>query len=150
MLWDTVLLVGSLALIVAGTRFDARGPGYVGAFGLLLFILIAGFDLDDVTPEPSVLGWPLLLLAAGAVATAVSLVPGIPLGPRRREEAPGQATTAGHEPASGGATAVHEPPPGQAPPPPHEPPPGRGTAPHEPPPEREPPPGPPPASPPPR
>ena len=149
MLWDTVLLVGSLALIFAGTRFDARGPGYVGAFGLLLFILIAGFDLDDVTPEPSVLGWPLLLLAAGAVATAVSLVPGIPLGPRRRE-APGQATTAGHEPAPGGATAVHEPPPGQAPPPPHEPPPGRGTAPHEPPPEREPPPGPPPASPPPR
>lgn len=113
--WDTVLLVGSLLLIVAGSRFDARGPGYVGAFGLFAFILIAGFDLDDSSPEASILGWPLVLVLLGAAAAAVSFIPSVPLGPGRRP-APGE--TAVHEPPT---TATPAPPPAGEPPPPTDP-----------------------------
>lgn len=89
--WDLVLLAGSIVLIVAGARFDARGPCYVGAVGLLTFLLVAGFDLDDPTPEPSLLGWPLVLLVAGALAFALSIQGAVKLGPRQRA-APGEAT----------------------------------------------------------
>lgn len=74
--WDIVLLVGSLVLIGLGTRFGVRGPAYVGAAGLTIFIAIVGLDLDDSSPEGTVVGWPLiLLLLAGAALVASVLMP---------------------------------------------------------------------------
>ncbi len=87
--WDIVLLVGSLALVVLGVFFRVRGPAYVGAIGLTIFIAIVGLDLDDSSPSGSVLGWPfvLLLLAAAALVASVLL-------PRRDGPASTEATQA--------------------------------------------------------
>lgn len=72
--WDAALGLGSALLIGSGTLFRHRGPVYVGAAGLFLFITLVGLDLDDMSPSGHVLGWPavLLLLAAGAVFLSVS------------------------------------------------------------------------------
>ena len=74
-IWDVLLLVVSLGLVGLGSTIGVRGPVYVGAIGLLLFLAIVGGDLDDDTPEPSNFGiWPLILLITGAVAIALSSV----------------------------------------------------------------------------
>ncbi len=77
LLWEIVLLVVSLLAIGYGSRFAVRGPAYVGAFGLLVFVLVAGLDLNDSTPEASLVGWPLFLLLAGALAFVASLLPAL-------------------------------------------------------------------------
>ena len=97
--WDIVLLLGSLALVVFGVFFRVRGPAYVGAIGLTIFIVIVGLDLDDSSPSGSLLGWPLVLLILAAAALAASV-----LMPRRE----GVATT----------PAAPPPPPPAGPPPP--------------------------------
>ncbi|MEJ7875431.1 MAG: hypothetical protein WKF62_02135, partial [Solirubrobacterales bacterium] len=58
LLWDVVLLGGSLALIGAGSIVRSRGPIYVGAIGILLFVALVGGDLDDDSPAGKVIGWP--------------------------------------------------------------------------------------------
>jgi hypothetical protein len=88
-IWDTLLLLISLGLIVVGSWIGVRGPVYVGAIGLALFLFIAGLDLDDESPDPTkVAGWPLILLVVGGLALAASLVKDVTLGdaPRRRLE----------------------------------------------------------------
>jgi hypothetical protein len=77
LLWEIVLLVVSLLAIGYGSRVAARGPAYVGAFGLGVFVLVTGLDLNDSTPDGSLVGWPLFLVLAGAIAFVVSLLPGI-------------------------------------------------------------------------
>lgn len=72
--WDVVLLGGSLLLIAAGALTAVRGTVYVGAVGILTFILLVGIDLDDETPEGKILGWPLILLLGAALAIAASLL----------------------------------------------------------------------------
>ena len=75
--WDLELLVVSLALIAYGASAAAtRGPAYIGAFGLIAFIYIVGFDLDDDTPSGGIV-WPLILLAAGVALFALSVLPAI-------------------------------------------------------------------------
>ena len=76
MLWEIVLLVVSLLAVGYGSRVGARGPAYVGGIGLAVFLVLAGSDVDDATPEGKIVGWPLVLVIVGAVAFAVSLVPG--------------------------------------------------------------------------
>lgn len=73
--WDIVLLIGSLTLVVLGSRLGLRGPAYVGAVGLTIFVVIVGLDLDDDSPAGAIAGWPLilLLLAAAAIAASVML-----------------------------------------------------------------------------
>jgi hypothetical protein len=79
--WDVLLLVVSLGLIGLGTTIGTRGPAYIGAIGLFLFLLIVGLDLNDETPEPDNLGiWPILLLAGGALMIALSAVKEASLG----------------------------------------------------------------------
>jgi hypothetical protein len=78
--WDAVLLIVSLLLIAFGSRFTGRGPVYVGAIGLFLFIILVGLDLDADEPEGSILGWPLLLLILGLAAVVVSAIPGLRIG----------------------------------------------------------------------
>jgi hypothetical protein len=87
--WDIVLLLGSLKLIVLGTRLGFRGPAYVGAAGLAIFVVLVGLDLDDSSPSGSVVGWPLILLVLGAAALAASV-----FAPRR--DAPASVTPAPH------------------------------------------------------
>lgn len=80
--WDALLLVIALGLLVYASLGGVRGPGYVGAIGLVLFIAIVGFDLDDSSPAGKVVGWPLVLLLAAAALLVVSVLPAL----RRRPD----------------------------------------------------------------
>ncbi len=85
-LWDILLLVISLGLVGLGSLIGVRGPVYVGAIGLFFFLVIAGFDLDSDTPDPTKLGgWPIVLLILGGLGIGLSLVREASLGdaPRR-------------------------------------------------------------------
>ena len=75
--WDGYLLVVSLAAVLFGATSGIRGPTYVGAFGLVAFILVVGFDSGDSSPEGSLLGWPLILLVLGIAAFAWSARPAL-------------------------------------------------------------------------
>jgi hypothetical protein len=77
LLWDLVLLVAALALIGYAAVSGFRGPGYVGAVGLGLFIYIVGFDLDDSSPAGKVVGWPLILLLVAAALIVISVLPAL-------------------------------------------------------------------------
>lgn len=70
--WDLLLLLIAVGLITYGARVRVRGPGYVGAVGLLVFLFSIGAQistrLSGSTPSDSVVGWPLALLLIGAGA----------------------------------------------------------------------------------
>jgi hypothetical protein len=75
LLWDTLLLIISLGLIGVGSTIGVRGPVYVGAIGLFLFLLLAGLDLDGDPPRPDKFGiWPIVLLVLGGLGIALSSV----------------------------------------------------------------------------
>jgi hypothetical protein len=74
-LWDAFLLVTSMALIAFSARTGRRGPGLVGGAGLAAFVVIVGAQVGDALgggAEGDLAGWPLVLLAGGAVAIAAS------------------------------------------------------------------------------
>jgi hypothetical protein len=84
--WDILLLLISLGLVGIGSLIGLRGPVYVGAIGLFLFLIIAGLDLDSDTPDPTKAGgWPIVLLILGLAGIGLSLVREASLGaaPRR-------------------------------------------------------------------
>jgi hypothetical protein len=84
--WDVLLLLVSLGLVIIGSQIGTRGPVYVGAFGLILFLLIVGLDLNNSPPHPFTLGvWPWVLLVLGGLGVALSFSPNASLGdqPRR-------------------------------------------------------------------
>jgi hypothetical protein len=84
--WDILLLVVSLGLIGIGATIGTRGPVYIGAIGLLLFLLIVGLDLNDESPEPNKLGlWPIVLLVLGGVFVALSSVKEASLGDQPKQ-----------------------------------------------------------------
>jgi hypothetical protein len=71
--WDIMLLLVSLGLVVIGSQIGTRGPVYVGAVGLTLFLVIAGFDLNSQQPNPFKFGgWPWVLLIGGVIALGLS------------------------------------------------------------------------------
>lgn len=74
--WDLVLLGGSLALVAAGHLINARGPLYVGAIGILIFVVLVGGDLDADSPSGKIIGWPLILLVAAVAAVVASALAG--------------------------------------------------------------------------
>lgn len=79
--WDVLLLLISLGLVGLGATIGTRGPAYVGAIGLLLFLLIVGLDLNEDSPQPDKVGlWPIILLIAGGLLIAVSAVKEASLG----------------------------------------------------------------------
>ncbi|MGG7378581.1 hypothetical protein ACQ7B2_07385, partial [Escherichia coli] len=45
LLWDIELLIASLLAVLWGARFAVRGPTYVGAIGLLIFIVNVGSEV---------------------------------------------------------------------------------------------------------
>lgn len=74
--WDLYLLVVSVALISAGARIRSRGMGYVGGFGLLIFIISVGSQVTRIESgkqaTASLAGWPLVLLILGALGLFAS------------------------------------------------------------------------------
>ena len=81
--WDVLLLLVSLGLVGLGSLIGTRGPVYVGAIGLLLFLFIVGLDFDDDSPEPDNLGvWPIVLIALGLLAVALGALKESSLGER--------------------------------------------------------------------
>jgi hypothetical protein len=85
--WDILLLAISLGLVGLGAQIGLRGPVYVGAIGLFLFLLIVGFDLDEGDKaDPSKLGiWPILLLVLGGLGILLSGVKEASLGDKPRQ-----------------------------------------------------------------
>jgi hypothetical protein len=74
-LWDILLLVVSLGLVGIGSQIGVRGPVYVGGIGLLLFLVIAGLDLNSKPPHPFKFGiWPWVLLALGVIGVVLSSI----------------------------------------------------------------------------
>jgi hypothetical protein len=106
--WNVFLLLLAVALIWYGARAPWRGPAYVGAVALLVFIVSVGEDIaslvDGDDPGNGVMGWPLLLLVLGGAALAAGL-----LGGGGRPAAPQAATDAPTRPMT--------PPPAPGPPP---------------------------------
>jgi hypothetical protein len=76
--WDIALLLVSLALVGAGTLITLRGPVYVGAAGLFIFLSSIGGGGTNLV-------WPLALLVIGAGAILLSLRPDVTLGNRPRD-----------------------------------------------------------------
>ncbi len=76
--WNAYLLIVSLALAWGGTRARLRGPAYVGAIGLLAFLLSVAGQLTRVEaghePSHSLLGWPLVLLLLGIAGLSAPLL----------------------------------------------------------------------------
>ncbi len=97
-LWDIVLLVVSLAAVAYGARFAVRGPTYVGAIGLIVFMIVVGFDVGDQNPEGKIVGWPLILVVLGAAIFLASLLPDL-------NASSIQARLRGRGPGAGGPTA---------------------------------------------
>lgn len=75
--WDLFLLLISLVLVAYGAAAHARGPAYVGFFGLLAFAILQAAEvnalLEGEEPDRSFAGWPLILLLIGAVALALGM-----------------------------------------------------------------------------
>jgi hypothetical protein len=84
--WDIMLLLVSLGLVAIGSQIGVRGPVYIGAIGLVLFLIIAGLDLNSSSPEPFKLGtWPWVLIVLGVIGIGLSFIREASLGdqPRR-------------------------------------------------------------------
>jgi NADH:ubiquinone oxidoreductase subunit 6 (subunit J) len=84
--WDIMLLLVSLGLVAIGSQIGTRGPVYIGAIGLVLFLVIAGLDLNSAHPNPFKFGgWPWVLLILGLISLGLSLTREVSLGqqPRR-------------------------------------------------------------------
>ena len=87
--WDILLLLVSLGLVAIGSQIGLRGPVYIGAIGLVLFLVIAGLDLNSNPPHPFKLGvWPWVLIGLGVIGIGLSFTREASLGdqPRRLAE----------------------------------------------------------------
>jgi hypothetical protein len=77
--WDVFLLVVALLLIWYGLPAAWRGPVYIGAITLFVFIVSVGTEITslfDEGPSGDLVGWPLLLLVLGGAALLVGLYGG--------------------------------------------------------------------------
>ena len=75
--WELVLLGAGCGLVAYAGVDREPGPGYLGFFVLAAFVIVAGPDPS----EPSILGWPLLLVLAGGALLVIGLRPRRPLPP---------------------------------------------------------------------
>jgi hypothetical protein len=72
--WDLYLLIVSVALVWIGSHARNRGLGYVGAAGLLTFVISVGVEVTRFesgrASTGAIVGWPLALLAIGVAGLA--------------------------------------------------------------------------------
>ena len=69
--WKAILVLGSLALLGYGAISRERGPGFIGLVSTLITILVVA----STKPNPSIVGWPLVLLLGAAAAFGLGLAP---------------------------------------------------------------------------
>jgi hypothetical protein len=84
--WDVMLLLVALGLVAIGSQIGTRGPVYIGAIGLVLWLLIVGLDLNNDPPHPFKFGiWPWVLIVGGLIGIGLSFSRDASLGdqPRR-------------------------------------------------------------------
>jgi hypothetical protein len=91
--WKLFVLAIGFGLVAYGAVDYEPGPGYLGAAVLLSFALLAGASVGN---RPSLIGWPLFLLAIGATGLVIGLRPRRPLRPP-----PGSASVAPAVPLRG-------------------------------------------------
>ena len=70
--WELVVLAGGVGLAAYAILTREPGPGYIAAAVLASFVLIARSSGD----EPSIIGWPIVLLVLTALAAAAAFRPG--------------------------------------------------------------------------
>jgi len=70
--WEVVIVTAGMALLAYAALDRQPGPGYLGFLVLLVFALLSGQAGED---GASLIGWPLLLLAAGVAAIAFGVRP---------------------------------------------------------------------------
>ena len=104
LLWDIELLIASLLAVLWGARFGVRGPTYVGAIGLLIFIITVGSEVGVNVPESTIAGWPLILALVGAGLFVVSLIPRVETPDAEARLRGTGATGAGTNPPAGGTS----------------------------------------------
>lgn len=112
--WELVLLAVGLGLVAYAAVDREPGPGYLGFSVLALFALLGGLPGED---GASIVGWPLLLLLAGAAALAAGLRPLRPLPPSpdaTRTAAPTEPLPARPDAPPGDADATRPLPPDEA------------------------------------
>lgn len=68
--WEAALVAGSLLTLLFGLLFRERGPGWTGAVAMALAIVAVGGEGDDT---PTLVGWPLFLLAAALALTVAAI-----------------------------------------------------------------------------
>ena len=95
LLWEMVLLGVAVALVAYGSYAGARGPALVGGIAVFMFVIVAGLDYNDSTPENKLLGWPVFLVIIGLLALLASLRP------ERRAPRPRQTPEAPADPGAG-------------------------------------------------
>jgi hypothetical protein len=128
--WNIYMLLVSLVLIGYGAKSRTRGPGYVGAVGLLVFIGLVGANVVTLLEggdRTDIVGWPLVLLIGGIAAIVAGFAMsdgGGGVGAQADYGLPGggpgggQPGGAGYAPDPGyGQTAVRPTQPGPPPPP---------------------------------
>jgi hypothetical protein len=102
--WELFVLLAGAALVGFAVTNREPGPGYLGGLVLLAFVLMAANSGD----EPSLVGWPLVLLIVSLALLALALRPRPGAGAAQPVAAP---------PARDAPTTVVAPPPtGESPP----------------------------------
>lgn len=76
--WKLYALAAGFGLVAYSCVDREPGPGYIGALVLVLFAVLVGVPSSG---HGSLVGWPLFLLALGAVGMAIGLRPRQPLPP---------------------------------------------------------------------
>src|SRR3954447_11989338 len=69
--WELVVLALGAALAAVAIAWRAAGPGYLAALDLLAFVLMANATTDD----PSLIGWPIVVLVIAVAALVAALRP---------------------------------------------------------------------------
>lgn len=76
--WEALLLGAGCGLVAYAGVDHERGPGYLGFFVLVAFVLVVG---PPGSHPASILGWPLVLLLLGGATVVIGLRPRRPLPP---------------------------------------------------------------------
>lgn len=67
--WEIVALLACAAVVAYAVIRREPGPGYLGALSLVYFVVLAGAPGEN----PSIVGWPLVLIALAAAAVVAAL-----------------------------------------------------------------------------